>query len=225
MYSNYDDMYDEYQLRHFADMKWSDDGRMIHTCIRNIKYDSTLTTPAEMEQAKAIAKLIKGEGTNWVPAHVKQILPRKYQLIGSPVILEAVKLAGLDLIRCFQVPSASEQQILKIQKILESAQMPARPKKIRRPKQRKALVSKHKYFQSEGQRIIYSLLELSGTSRQKALDITVEHYGDKALARTWYDNLAKIINSDTCLHPDDADTAMFELEEMYMEMTWETPSD
>lgn len=213
-------------------------GRLIIIATKSIRSKYELS-PQEQEAARKIANILKARDSErneevpiYTPIYVEAIGPYHYynfHIVANHVILEAFKLAGLEEIRAIQIGvrgytkgiEESIDEILKIQKILESAKIPARPKKIRRPKQHKALVNKDKYFQSEGQRVVYSLLELNGQARQKALGVTVKHYGDMAIAQEWRDNLAKIIDPNNCCDPD-AVVAMTELDEMYSEMIgWE----
>jgi len=74
------------------------------------------------------------------------------------------------------------------------------------------------YFKSEGDRIIYALVELNGTARQNALEVTLAQHSNKSAATEWRNNLAKVIHPDICPHRK-AGEALVELAEMYEEMT------
>jgi len=79
-------------------------------------------------------------------------------------------------------------------------------------------LAENDYFVSESARLIYSLVELDGESRQRALGLTQAHYRDAELAKQWRNRIAMQIHPDVSHHPKAHDAAN-ELAMMYKEMT------
>lgn len=73
------------------------------------------------------------------------------------------------------------------------------------------------YFNSEADKYIFYLLELSGEERMKHLKIYKSLYINKKEAKKWYTNIAKIIHPDVCKDAKAAD-AMSELRSIYDKM-------
>lgn len=73
------------------------------------------------------------------------------------------------------------------------------------------------YFKSRIHRYIFALVELDGESRQRVLDINEALYNDKEKAKTWRDNIVKLIHPDCC-KIEGADRAMSKLNELYSRM-------
>ena len=65
--------------------------------------------------------------------------------------------------------------------------------------------------------IISSLVNLDGKKRLDALRVTKKHYGKKTLAKTWRNDIAKLIHPDVCAHPL-ANQAMNQLNNLYESM-------
>ncbi|MEO0604275.1 MAG: hypothetical protein AAF211_22760 [Myxococcota bacterium] len=72
-------------------------------------------------------------------------------------------------------------------------------------------------FVSPAARAIFGLLELDGDAQFRLLGISVRHFRDRTLARTWRDGLARLVHPDRCEHPDAA-RAMGEVSEIYQAM-------
>lgn len=77
-------------------------GDLIKTATKNIYYERELSEE-ERSLATQLAPYIHQNQRNWTPVFVQEIGRHNYQLIGSPVILEANKLAGLEITYCIQV--------------------------------------------------------------------------------------------------------------------------
>lgn len=74
------------------------------------------------------------------------------------------------------------------------------------------------YFQSDAARIIYALLELDGEQRLKELGIDKSYTKDLEKAKSWRNNIAKVIHPDVCKHPN-ASEASIKLTKLYERMT------
>ncbi|MEM6929291.1 MAG: hypothetical protein AAF602_20300 [Myxococcota bacterium] len=72
-------------------------------------------------------------------------------------------------------------------------------------------------FVSPAARAIFGLLELDGDAQFRLLGISVRHFRDRALARTWRDGLARLVHPDRCEHAGAA-RAMGEVTEIYQAM-------
>ena len=70
------------------------------------------------------------------------------------------------------------------------------------------------FFHSKKFMFIYSLLYLSGSEREKNLNIKESMYENKLEAKKWRDDVKNEILSDTEHHPD-SDRAIKKLESMY----------
>lgn len=101
-------------------MSVTDIGKFIRTSIKNVHSEKKLTKQ-ESTIASEISKFISKSQRNWLPVYVYQSDTYTYQVIGSPLLLEATKLAGLDKIYCIQIDNseATKEQILEYQKILQ----------------------------------------------------------------------------------------------------------
>jgi hypothetical protein len=77
--------------------------------------------------------------------------------------------------------------------------------------------SESSYFVSSEAAIIYSVIELDGEPRLKALGINKTHYRDTKKAKEWRNNLAMQIHPDKCAHPL-AGRAMDEVTAIYESM-------
>ena len=77
-------------------------GELIKTATKNISYNREITEQ-EASLANELALSIREKGRNWVPVYVRELGRHNYQLIGSPVILEATKRADQKVAYCIQV--------------------------------------------------------------------------------------------------------------------------
>jgi DNA uptake protein ComE-like DNA-binding protein len=102
-------------------MTISDIGKLISTATKNIHSNQSLTEN-EHRLASKIAHLISKTGRNWLPIYVYQHDIHDYEVVGSSLVLEAVKLANLREIYCIQIDDseATKEQILEYQKIIDS---------------------------------------------------------------------------------------------------------
>lgn len=82
-------------------------GDLIKTATKNIRCDRELSKE-ERSFADNLAPFIAQNQRNWIPVFVRELGRHDYQLIGSPVILEANKLAGLEVTYCIQVDEDEE---------------------------------------------------------------------------------------------------------------------
>jgi hypothetical protein len=73
------------------------------------------------------------------------------------------------------------------------------------------------YFISPEAEIVYSITQLDGEQRLKALGINRTHYKDVKKAKDWRNNLAMKIHPDHCVHPHAA-KAMDEITILYENM-------
>jgi hypothetical protein len=74
------------------------------------------------------------------------------------------------------------------------------------------------YFKSEADRIIYALLRLDGEKRLRELGINKSHTRDLEKAKSWRNQLARLIHPDVCKHPESVE-ASAELAHLYKQMT------
>ena len=72
-------------------------------------------------------------------------------------------------------------------------------------------------FISEVDKYIFCLLNLDGRNRQNNLGVSVLHYKNKEIAKSWYKKIVQKIHPDKC-SDNRAVTAMKVLDEMFKEM-------
>lgn len=84
-------------------------GDYILAATKNVRYEADLTD-REREVAGALAPLVRQVERNWIPILVREIATHDYLLIGSPIMLEAVKMAELDIVYCIQVGDDAETE-------------------------------------------------------------------------------------------------------------------
>lgn len=77
-------------------------GQLIRTATKNIYYERELTDE-ERSLANQLAPYIHQSERNWLPVYVREIGRHQYKLVGSPVVLEANKLAEQKVTYCIQV--------------------------------------------------------------------------------------------------------------------------
>lgn len=82
-------------------------GDYILAATKNVRFHRELTDN-EKEAAATLAPLVRQVERNWVPILVREISTFDFLLIGSPVMLEAVKMAGLDIVYCIQIGDDKE---------------------------------------------------------------------------------------------------------------------
>ncbi|MFB6277350.1 MAG: hypothetical protein ABEI32_14525 [Halothece sp.] len=82
-------------------------GELIKTATKNIHYDRQLTEE-ELSLAQELAPHIRETGGNWIPVYVKEIEIHNFQLIGSPIILEANKIAEQKFTYCIPIGENKE---------------------------------------------------------------------------------------------------------------------
>lgn len=70
------------------------------------------------------------------------------------------------------------------------------------------------YFVSPAARVIFALLETETHTQNRQLGITRAHFRDRALARSWRDEVARLVHPDRCSHPH-ASRAMAEATKIY----------
>lgn len=73
------------------------------------------------------------------------------------------------------------------------------------------------YFTTQASEYIFYLTELDGESRMSKLGITASHFSNKKKAKTWRDQISKVIHPDVCKHVDASD-AMAQLNDLYNQM-------
>lgn len=73
------------------------------------------------------------------------------------------------------------------------------------------------FFKSEEARIIFYLLQIDGSKRAEALNITRIQYSNKEEAKKWRDTIAKKVHPDICKHKE-ACRAIAKLNQLYEEM-------
>ena len=92
-------------------MSLDEQGKLITTALRNVHPSRDLTSEEEAIAA-LIAPSIAASRRNWIPVFVEEVETHNYTVVGSPVILQASRLAGLKLVHCIQVdedPQVREQ--------------------------------------------------------------------------------------------------------------------
>jgi len=96
-----------------------DIGRLIEALPENVNCHRELTSQ-ERAIAQSMAPLIRQSRRNWLPIYVREISTHDYQLIDGLAILEATRLAELEVIYCIQIDSSpeTEEQIIKGQQLL-----------------------------------------------------------------------------------------------------------
>ncbi|MGL5152370.1 MAG: hypothetical protein ACRC7N_17575 [Clostridium sp.] len=70
------------------------------------------------------------------------------------------------------------------------------------------------YFKSEGDEVIFYMLELSGKKRNEKLGVKEEYYKDIELAKKWRKEILKKIHPDVCKNPN-ASKALIEFQQLY----------
>jgi len=99
------------------------EGSIIQAGMTQIEQNYQLT-PHDEELANILASYIKAskkvtisavgspskitEPYNWIPVCVREHGNRNYQVVGSPVVLEACKKAGMNIVNCLQLDHSSE---------------------------------------------------------------------------------------------------------------------
>lgn len=73
------------------------------------------------------------------------------------------------------------------------------------------------YFKSKADKYIFALCELDGENREKMLEITREHYSQLKLAKSWRNNIVKLIHPDHCKSKN-AKEAIAKLNQIYERM-------
>jgi cell division protein FtsB len=73
------------------------------------------------------------------------------------------------------------------------------------------------YFVSPEAEIVYSIINLDGEQRLKALGVNKTHYKNSDKAKKWRNDLAKKVHPDKCAHPH-AGKAMDEITALYENM-------
>lgn len=73
------------------------------------------------------------------------------------------------------------------------------------------------YFKSNADKYIFALCELDGENREKLLGITREHYSKLKSAKSWRNNIVKLIHPDHCKSKN-AKEAIAKLNQIYERM-------
>lgn len=73
------------------------------------------------------------------------------------------------------------------------------------------------YFNSQASEYIFYLTELDGESRLKKLGVSATHFSSKKAAKTWHNQISKVIHPDVCSHQKAA-IAMAKLNDLYQQM-------
>ena len=96
-------------------------GSYIRTAVKNVRYEAE-PTDRERDIAAALAPLVRQVERNWIPILVREIATHDYLLIGSPIMLEAVRMSGQDIAYCIQVgdDAETESQIVRARELIES---------------------------------------------------------------------------------------------------------
>lgn len=96
-------------------------GRLMTTAPENIRYERALTDE-ERASAKILAPFFRETRRNWMPVFVRELKPYHFQLIGSPIIVEAVKMAELEEIIILEIDEDPlvEKQIVKYEELLSN---------------------------------------------------------------------------------------------------------
>jgi hypothetical protein len=95
-------------------------GSLIRTATKNIHEEQPLTD-AERAIVSNLAIPMKEARRNWYPIFVRETGELQFQLIGSSLILEAAKLAGLEVVYCIQIDESAEteKEIIDTQKLIQ----------------------------------------------------------------------------------------------------------
>ena len=73
------------------------------------------------------------------------------------------------------------------------------------------------YFNSQASEYIFYLTELDGEQRLKKLGVSATHFSSKKAAKTWHNQISKVIHPDVCSHQKAA-IAMAKLNDLYQQM-------
>lgn len=73
------------------------------------------------------------------------------------------------------------------------------------------------YFNSRASEYIFYLTELDGEQRLKKLGVSATHFSSKKAAKTWHNQISKVIHPDVCSHQKAA-IAMAKLNDLYQQM-------
>lgn len=84
-------------------------GHLIRTAPHNVHYKGDLTEQ-ELEIARQLAPSIRQNQRNWIPIYVREISTRNYELVGSPIVLEATKIAEQDVVYGVQIDDLEDTQ-------------------------------------------------------------------------------------------------------------------
>jgi ParB-like chromosome segregation protein Spo0J len=101
-------------------MSKDDIGSMIRTATKNISGGQQLSQ-SEQAIVSNLAISMRESQRNWQPIFVRETGLYQFQLIGSSLILEAAKLAGLEVVYCIQVDESenTSQDIINIQNTIQ----------------------------------------------------------------------------------------------------------
>ena len=101
-------------------MSKDDIGSMIRTATKNISGGQPLSQ-SEQAIVSNLAISMRESQRNWQPIFVRETGLYQFQLIGSSLILEAAKLAGLEVVYCIQVDESenTSQDIISIQNTIQ----------------------------------------------------------------------------------------------------------
>jgi predicted ribosome quality control (RQC) complex YloA/Tae2 family protein len=163
------------------------EGNITRVAISKIRQPSVLTAQ-EQQWAEALAPLIQNAqrtiistiGTdneiekpfNWVLVYVKELKKDDYELVGSPVVLAACKLAGLKSVYCLQLDHSEEatQQVLRSQQqqepLTEKSGIDSEILR-KRKKQLEAKIEKLDRAVSDFDKTIEALKKKQGTLREE----------------------------------------------------------
>ena len=96
-------------------------GDYILAATKNVRYE-TEPTDRERDVAAALAPLVRQVERNWIPILVREMATHDYLLIGSPIMLEAVRMAEQDIVYCIQIgdDAETESQIVKARELIEA---------------------------------------------------------------------------------------------------------
>ena len=94
-------------------------GDYILAATQNVRYQVE-PTDREREVAAALAPSVRQVERNWIPILVREIATHDYLLIGSPIMLEAVRMAELDIVYCIQVGDdvETESQVVRARELM-----------------------------------------------------------------------------------------------------------
>ena len=101
-------------------MSKDDIGSMIRTATKNISGGQPLSQ-SEQAIVSNLAISMRESQRNWQPIFVRETGLYQFQLIGSSLILEAAKLAGLEVVYCIQVDESenTSQDIMNFQNTIQ----------------------------------------------------------------------------------------------------------